>query len=78
MLEKKNLMSGLNYLKYLQKKNWSKKFEFINLIKLQNRAAVISIDYPAALPVIVSYPALCGTVLAARYCKHWDKLFSCL
>ncbi len=49
-------------------------FQFIGLIKVQNRAAVASIDNPAALSVIAPYPAFCGAVVpavpAARYCKH--------
>ena len=49
-------------------------FQFIGLIKLQNRAAVIGIDYPTPLSVIVLYPAPClaavPAVPAARYCKR--------
>ena len=40
------------------------KFQFIGLIKIQNRTAVIDIDYPAALSVIAPYPArLCNIVI---------------
>ena len=50
------------------------KFRFRGLIKVQNRAAVTGIVYPAALFVIAPYPAPCGAVVpavpAARYCKH--------
>ena len=49
-------------------------YSTIGLIKVQNRAAVASIDNPAALSVIAPYPAFCGAVVpavpAARYCKH--------
>ena len=43
-------------------------------MKVQNRAAEICVHYPAALSVIVPYPAPCGAaapaVPDARYCKR--------
>ena len=49
-------------------------FQFIGLIKVQKRAAVIGIDYLAALSVIAPCPVFCVAVVpsvpAARYCKR--------
>lgn len=39
------------------KKDWQ--------MKVLNRAAVTGVDYPAALSVIVPYPALCVAVVSA-------------
>lgn len=52
------------------------------MLKCQNRAAVTGINYPAALSIIVPYPAPCGAaapaVPAVRYCKRFLGLINIL
>ena len=52
----------------------SSKFQFIGLIKVQNRATGQVLTIPPPLSVISPYPVFCGAVVpsvpAARYCKR--------